>query len=240
VASHEVDMSMQSFTEGERVEVHETAEGIALHALGTVDRIRSDGGAWVALDFRSKVSKAHPFPPDSARGTHVVAYPASCEPSQETAKERRAFARAQNRPDLTPANFGKDHWSTLLYLETRIVDHAGILDKRNMRCITKRHPLFAHGHDASAYPTKLKGNATIPNHDDWDCIEDLIEAGLVEWNGTGASPVFALTDLGWTVAGHCRRWRAEGHGVATFSDSFTTTASNWVFHLMKTATNVTP
>jgi len=226
-------MSMQSFTEHQRVEVQETAEGIAVHALGTVDRICTDGSAWIALDFRSKVSKVHPFPPDSTRGTHVLAYPTSCEPSQETAKDRRTVARSANRPELTPATFGRDHWSTLLYLETRIVDYGGKVENRNLRCITKRHPFFAHGHDASGHPTKLKGTNTIPNHDDWDCIEDLIEAGLVEWNGTGASPVFALTDLGWTVAGYCRRWRAEGHGVATFSDSFSMAPSEWSFHPRK-------
>jgi hypothetical protein len=113
--------------------------------------------------------------------------------------------------------FGRDHWSTLLYIETRVVDHRGVLDNRNMRCNPKgRHPHFAHIPWEKDYPTRLAGGATRSKHDDWDCVEDLIAAGFLEWNGTGANPVFALTDEGWRVVSALRRHRAEGAGVATF------------------------
>ena len=61
--------------------------------------------------------------------------------------------------------WGKDHWSTLIYLETLAVDNKGFAKPENIRMRTNeiRHPhLVGHtfpGSNAlsgSAYPTKLK------------------------------------------------------------------------------------
>lgn len=105
----------------------------------------------------------------------------------------------ESRTPLNPALFGKDHWSTLAYIETRIVDYRGILSPDHMRTDADRHPFmqaaktrqfgFPSG-NTDKYPTKIKasyeagsdgkfGTLEIANHDDWDCIEDLIAAGLV-------------------------------------------------------------
>lgn len=130
--------------------------------------------------------------------------------------------------------FGRDHWSTLLYVETRCVDYGGNLQRENMRCDPKRHPQFAHTNDGSRYVTRLRvphpmpietlralavegGNITnLPDHDDWDCVDDLAAAGLLENIGTGANPKFRLTDKGWAFASRLRRWRAEKKAVAEF------------------------
>lgn len=112
--------------------------------------------------------------------------------------------------------FGRDHWSTMLYVETRVVDHGGQPDFRHMRCDPRRHPQFAHIPWQKDIPTRLAGNKHRPKHDDWDCVEDLIAAGLLEWNGTGMHPVFALTDEGWRVVSLLRRARAEGGSASTF------------------------
>ncbi|HSP31080.1 MAG TPA: hypothetical protein VLO13_03590 [Halomonas sp.] len=69
--------------------------------------------------------------------------------------------------------WGKDHWSTLAYLETCVVDQNGYLDARRMRTSDPQ------------YPTRLYGYATdetrkVDNHSDWDCVSDFIVAGLVE------------------------------------------------------------
>lgn len=53
-------------------------------------------------------------------------------------------------------------------------------------------------------------------HDDWDCIEDLVAAGLVEWHGTGAQPVFRLTPEGERVAGLLRAHKQRGGVFAGF------------------------
>jgi len=113
--------------------------------------------------------------------------------------------------------FGRDHWSAFGYIETRIVDHGGVPQKNHLRCIVKRHPFFAHeGGDASRYPTRLKGRVQ-EDHDDWDCLEDLEGAGLLDNVGTGVNPVYRLTDLGREVAGRLRGHKGQGGTFATFT-----------------------
>ena len=66
------------------------------------------------------------------------------------------------------SQFGKDHWSTFAYIETRCVDRKGRLEKRNMRCDVDRHP----GHvwpymprellaGTKKYPTILRGGMEL-------------------------------------------------------------------------------
>ena len=110
---------------------------------------------------------------------------------------------------IEPSIWGRDHLTTLLYLETRCVDHMGTIDRRHMRCDPKRHPLFAHeGSIGGVSPTRLACGEQY-HHDDWDCLDDIIAAGYMENLGTGANPIVKLTDLGWTEAGKLRRQRAE-------------------------------
>lgn len=193
---------MKRFADGQRVVVKQNASGIALNAPGVVRRIRTDGGAWVALDVRSKVEPVHPFPVDDSRGTHVLAYADDCELPTETGKERRAATRAAKEPEVTLATFGRDHWSTFAYIETCVVDNSGVVDRARMRCSAKRHPHLGafNGLDGNAYPTRLKDGSLLSNHDDWDCVDDLAAHGLLENVGTGANPVFKLTDEGRRVA----------------------------------------
>lgn len=114
-------------------------------------------------------------------------------------------------------HFGQDHWSTFAYVETCVVDHGGLVTKERMRCIDQRHPFFAHrGGDASRYPTRLKGERVQTNHDDWDCIDDLEAAGLLENKGTGATPVFCLTVYGEEVAGRLRVHKGRGGNWSEF------------------------
>jgi hypothetical protein len=98
------------------------------------------------------------------------------------------------------ARWGKDHWTTFGYVETRWVGHRGMLDHDQMRCDRGRHPVFyaakrrtsAFGSDADGakYPTRLKtetpgadgrwGVVELAGHDDYDCLNDAIGAGLIE------------------------------------------------------------
>lgn len=114
-------------------------------------------------------------------------------------------------------HFGCDHWSTFAYVETCVVDKDGIVTKERMRCIDHRHPFFAHrGGDASRYPTRLKFDRLRENHDDWDCIDDLEAAGLLENKGTGVNPVFKLTVYGEEVAGRLRVHKGRGGSFSDF------------------------
>lgn len=123
------------------------------------------------------------------------------------------------------AEWGKDHWSLLAYLEVRCVDNGGAIVIRHMRCNPRRHPMFAHagtriGLDPSApyqYPSVLrKGADPVLEHDDWDCLEDLEAAGLIENRGTGINPRIYMTDAGLTFTAQIRACKAKGGSFATF------------------------
>jgi hypothetical protein len=93
------------------------------------------------------------------------------------------------------SEWGKDHWSTFAYLETRAVDHKGYIDSRHMRggFYTKlgeedKYPTRLRGYDGTD-PSRLSGvmrrggyaeTRLVFNHDDYDCVDDMIAEGLVE------------------------------------------------------------
>ena len=116
--------------------------------------------------------------------------------------------------------FGKDHWSTFAYIETRCVDHKGYPDRRHMRCDMDRHPAHVHLVDpkmaAAKYPTILKGGIELPDHDDWDCLDDCEAAGLLESHGTGLHPFYKLTKEGNRIAGLLREHKASGGTFGNF------------------------
>lgn len=99
---------------------------------------------------------------------------------------------------IPPELWGRDHASTLLYLETRVVDHGGKHEAPHMR------------RDGTKYPTRLRGGKTRKGHSDYDCVADMQAAGLLVF-GTFTT----LTDLGWAVAHALRRDRAvQGAAMA--------------------------
>lgn len=130
--------------------------------------------------------------------------------------------------------WGKDHWSTLAYLETRIVDGKGLIDNTRMRCDARLHRAFAWSgpfsgivQDGAKYPTRTK-TGDVPNHDDWSCLEDMIASGLLRaWftvvrhgepiGGSQARVEFA--DLGLQVANELRNHKARVGNFHTFQPS---------------------
>jgi hypothetical protein len=103
-----------------------------------------------------------------------------------------------SNPPVPMERWGKDHWSTFAYVETRIVDHKGKLNADHMRTHANRHPMLLAAKrvgrmfgGGDAYPTRLKralplGQVTgdpqpveLPHHDDYDCLDDAIAAGLL-------------------------------------------------------------
>jgi hypothetical protein len=141
------------------------------------------------------------------------------------------MAKAKTNPSpIPPARFGKDHWSTFGYLCCIITSDKGVPDMRRLRIDCSRHPGFKgpmmRGFaDGKGYPTIGRilpsgEKDMIENHDDIDCIKDLVAAGLVEWKGTGVTPVFALTKLGWKVNREMTEWKAEDRRFIDFVPSF--------------------
>jgi hypothetical protein len=111
------------------------------------------------------------------------------------------------KPEFIPVEqWGRDHYSTFAYICTCVVNKGGVLSRDRMRCNEHLHPgltgryhtLFA-SESSPHSPTRLKDGTTLDDHDDWSCADDLEAVGLIEWNGTGVNPVFALTEAGWAV-----------------------------------------
>ena len=116
--------------------------------------------------------------------------------------------------------FGKDLWSTFAYVEPRAVDYKGKLDCSHMRTAVDRHKdLLGEAQtrcgliDGGKYATQLRGGVKKEDHDDWDCIDDLIAADLLEKIG---DPVYRLTELGWRVNLQLRQHKASGKYFASF------------------------
>lgn len=101
--------------------------------------------------------------------------------------------------EAIPMNaWGRDHFSMLLYLETRAVDYGGKVDARHMRA------------NGIAHPTYLREGVELVGHSDYDCIADFEAAEILTNDGTGATPLIRLTDKGWKLAHGLRRHCAEG------------------------------
>jgi hypothetical protein len=143
------------------------------------------------------------------------------------------------------SQWGKDHWSLLAYLEDlcvkskTVIDglgNVGTIDKSRLRANEHTHPLQAvnSGRVSAwnpAWGTRLKGyfelsNRTdvcaaeaagvqLPQHDDWDCLDDLEVAGLVTIVSL-ANGFVALTSAGLAMGAELRAHKAKGAHFATF------------------------
>lgn len=139
---------------------------------------------------------------------------------------------------IPAAKFGKDHWSTLAYIETRCVDGklgVGFLDHRRMRTNEVTHPLLSMNSPLckwqKSWGTRLRGffefeqrndlaaaekaGFLLSEHDDWDCLDDLAAAGYVEILSL-ANGAVRMLDAGFAAAAKLRKHKAEGGQFATF------------------------
>ncbi len=127
--------------------------------------------------------------------------------------------------------WAKDHWSTFAYAGCVVTGKNGIPEKDKMRCCIKRHPGMRGPHQqriprCGPYPTKIReGDKIVPDlqtevedwHDDYDCIEDMVAAGLLIISGTGINPVWALTDAGWAIFKSLSDFKNKGGNFIDFS-----------------------
>jgi hypothetical protein len=117
--------------------------------------------------------------------------------------------------------WGKDHWTTLAYLQSCVVTRQGHIDRMRMRGDKDRHPGLWNGIGTGKYPTRLKGGEELRHHDDFDCLDDLHRAGLVIDLLTGiGNGVVGLTDLGRLVCEELRVHRdVHNRGSGAFTPS---------------------
>src|SRR5277367_6377126 len=113
-------------------------------------------------------------------------------------------------PIILVGDFGRDHWSTLAYIECINVDGTGCPVLERMRCNPTRHPGLAaakRGPQAfweTSWSSHTKRGVMLTGHDDFDCVNDLEKAGLIVVHGTGINPVYRLTSDGWRTVGELR------------------------------------
>lgn len=133
------------------------------------------------------------------------------------------------RKTIPMDRWGKDHWSTLAYVEICTVDHQrapgiGEITRERMRANPNTHPMLAHLSDWNpAHGTRLKGfkshaetpDLCLPHHDDWDCLDDMEAAGLVEMYST-VNGYVQITALGRRIAHQLRDHKARGGTFASF------------------------
>lgn len=126
--------------------------------------------------------------------------------------------------------WGRDHWTTLAYVETRCVDEKGVLNGDHLRCSLSRHPdlrgyqQVVSDLDGDKYPTRLKKGELLENHDDWSCLEDMMILGMlvveITEHQTGRGQIrgsrVTLTDYGWEIAGRLRKFKGEGGNYGDF------------------------
>lgn len=133
--------------------------------------------------------------------------------------------------------FGKDHWSLLAYVETCCVDSStapvGTIDKRRLRCNENTHPLHAVNFEATSgrvkwqpsYGSRLRGyfeadeehreNLRLNDHDDWDALNDLEDAGFLEVISE-ANGFVKMTTMGNMVVARIREHKSGGGNFANF------------------------
>lgn len=132
--------------------------------------------------------------------------------------------------------WGKDHYSTLAYVETVMVDCGGFQigadprmrsNRRHYRVMIEgcRKPRRANGASADMcqvmeprHTSYLRHGATSENHDDWCCIQDMAYAGFFTVSAEDIEPsaVLHFSDLGRAAATALREFKAAGGTFSAF------------------------
>lgn len=120
--------------------------------------------------------------------------------------------------------WGKDHWSTLAYVETRIVGYLAT-SIGVPRCV-EVWPRRWRGSTSPSWSTRLR-DALLYGHTDYDCLADMVTAGFLTppvraHYGTGETRIvlthrYEFTPLGLDVAQALRRHKASGGNFAQFT-----------------------
>ena len=124
--------------------------------------------------------------------------------------------------------FGKDHWDLLAHIGYRVVNFQGKLDRRLIRI---KNPVLQQNFTGTnlwkpEYGSRLYGyfnedgsvnpELRVLDHDDYDCLDDLEEAKLIESWGSGLHPAYKLTKEGARVVGLLALHKQDGKHYASF------------------------
>jgi len=118
---------------------------------------------------------------------------------------------------VPPTDWGKDHWSILAFLETMAVDNKGLVKVAHMRTHPDVHPKYVHHCIEKLYPTRLRGGSNLAGHDDWSCMEDMIDVGMIFALMRDRRVWIYFTPFGLDVVGALRAFKARGGLYRDFS-----------------------
>ena len=143
----------------------------------------------------------------------------------------------EHPPTVSPDQFGRDHLSCLLFIESCVVDNQGWLRNHAMRTNPRRHRTLVGDHQVALgcagwkpeYSTRLASHSAatprqVDSHDDWDCLGNMMSCGWVRLEDEktptaehrersafgGARIRVSLTEEGFAAAALLRRLRARG------------------------------
>lgn len=117
-----------------------------------------------------------------------------------------SFSNSPTQAAVEMERWGKDHWSLLGYLYTLAMDGKHEVDERRMRG------------DGAAYPTRLRHGEEARDHDDWNCMEDLEAAGLINFISR-VNGFFAFEERGLKLAAKLAQHKARGGSFSDFMSS---------------------
>lgn len=153
-----------------------------------------------------------------------------------TATEPKVKQEEWDQGNVPMERWGKDHFTTLLYLETRTVDHHGEVDPFKMRTSRRNWRLAgkmpfsgeANIMGKDQYPTRLRpvqGERAkfdrvdlLGGHDDWECLYDMQAEDLLTFEVEDETKPYVryplkvivkLTDKGRDVCKEARKRREE-------------------------------
>lgn len=131
--------------------------------------------------------------------------------------------------------FSKDHWSLLAYVEHECINGQkgiGKLNRSKLRGNHNKHPLLAvNDLWKDSYSTRLSGFFEYPfnndlekscatgfqilGHDDWDCLDDFFDNGLIDIISS-VNCFVKLTDKGIDCCSHLNDHKAKGGYFSNF------------------------
>lgn len=138
---------------------------------------------------------------------------------------------------VAPRLWGKDHWSTLAYIESVMTDCGGFemgldprmrsnrrnyrvmnevpLPKRTRKASTRHYGAPLGPGDGSV----LSDGQCVTGHDDWNCLEDMASVGFFNIGILGLAPgkVLKFSPLGLAVSSRLRQHKQDGGNFAEFS-----------------------
>lgn len=127
--------------------------------------------------------------------------------------------------------WGKDHWSTLAYIETKLVDGDGYClqfdphmrqNRRTFRVLAEGAANVRNGVAMSPeHGSRLADDTYLPWHDDWCCVQDMVEAGLFQPGEWEPGFPLILTEKGLAFANALRNHKATGGTFSNFPHNIT-------------------